>query len=78
MRGESVSFSGDEGKALALIADLGGEILFTEEGAGVRSYYCYAPTISGGLLLGETFVNLHVAVGKERVVVGSPIIFGGF
>ncbi len=78
VEGESVSLSLNEGEALALIKSLSGEVLFIEEAAGVRSYYCYSPTLFGGIKIGEYFVNLHVAVEGERCVVGSPIIFGSF
>ncbi len=78
VRGESVSLQMTEVQALGLIEELGGEILFTERVDGVCSYYCYAEGLAGGLVLGEYFVNLHLAVEGSRCVVGSPIIFGGF
>ncbi len=78
VRGESVALSLGEEEALALIAELSATVLFIEEAAGVRSYYCYTEEIYGGLSLGDYFVNLHVAVSGEGCVVGSPIIFGSF
>ncbi len=76
VRGESVTLSKGEGEEV--IAALSARVLFIEETGGVRSYYCYTPAYEGGLRIGEHFVNLHVAVGEGRCVVGSPIIFGGF
>ncbi len=76
VRGESVLVAEEEG--LALIQSLSAEVLFVEDAGGVRSYYCYTPAYYGGLRVGEYLVNLHIAVGEGRCVVGSPIIFGGF
>ncbi len=78
VRGQSVSCRMTEVEALAFIEELGGEVLFTEEASGVRSYYCYTKAVGGGLVVGGYFVNLHVAVEGSRCVVGSPIIFGSF
>ncbi len=79
LRGESVRLNGvEDGFAERLINDYGGQVLFTEETGSVRSYYCYAPELYGGVQVGEYFVNLHIAVNEKACVVGSPIIFGGF
>ena len=80
--GESVHFArGDESaeKIAREIADrYGAEILFTEEAAGVVSYYCYTTKWQDGIALCGQTVNLHIAVGEEWCAVGVPIIFGGF
>ncbi len=76
VRGESVAL--DEGEAEEALASLSAEVLFVEEVGGVRSYYCYSPNFFDFVQVGEYLVNLHVAVGAGRCVVGSPIIFGGF
>ena len=56
----------------------GGEILIREERDGVVSYYAYVPSWQGGLYIGGKKINLHIAVGGERLAVGTPIIFDGF
>ncbi len=76
VRGESVLLGEEE--AEEVLASLAAEVLFIEEAGGVRSYYCYSPKFYDFVQVGEYLVNLHVAVGEERCVVGSPIIFGGF
>ena len=54
------------------------EILFCEEAGGSLSYYGYVSAWSDGVWLYGRKVNLHVAVGEERLSVGTPIIFGGY
>ena len=80
--GESVHFArgGDSAENIAQeIADrYGAEILFTEEAAGVVSYYCYTTEWRGGVALRDQIINLHIAVGETACAVGTPIIFGGF
>ncbi len=76
VRGESIAL--DEGEAEEALASLSAKVLFVEEVGGVRSYYCYSPKLFDFVQVGEHLVNLHVAVGEGRCVVGSPIIFGGF
>lgn len=77
--GESVRFACEDKRiAEEIIARYGGTVLFTEETGNVRSYYCYTDEWSGGIWIGEHFVNLHVAVGEGACTVGVPIIFGGY
>lgn len=64
--------------ALKLISSFEGEVLFTEEACGRVSYYAYAKGLGEGIWLYGKKVNLHVAVGEEVCVVGTPIIFDGF
>ena len=54
------------------------EILFIEEVGEVISYYAYTEKWQDGLYINGRKINLHVAVGKDRLVVGTPIIFDGF
>ena len=56
------------------------EIVFTEkfDEAGGISYYCYSPKLKKPILLDGKFVNLHVVVKSEDIVLGSPIVFGGY
>ena len=56
----------------------GAEILFQEEACGVVSYYAYTPRWQDGLYINGVNINLHIAVGEERLAVGTPIIFDGF
>ena len=56
----------------------GAKILLKESASDVISYYAYAPSIKDYIRVGGYAVNLHVAVGNGRVVIGTPIIFGGY
>ena len=61
-----------------IAARYGGEILFQEETCGVVSYYAYTPRWQDGLYINGVKINLHIAVGKGNLAVGTPIIFDGF
>ena len=56
----------------------GAEILIAEEMDGVVSYYAYTQRWKDGLYVGGEKINLHIAIGGERLAVGTPIIFDGF
>ena len=83
VRGESVFFV-CEGKdcekdvAQQIFKKYGGTVTFVEAASGVVSYYGYAADLGKPILLYGQAINLHVAVGENRVAVGTPIIFGGF
>ena len=54
------------------------EILFIEEACGAVSYYAYTKRWQDGLYINGVKINLHIAVGKDTLAVGTPIIFDGF
>ena len=54
------------------------EIVFMEEVCGVISYYAYTSAWSDGVWLYGQKINLHIAIDGEKLLVGSPIIFGGY
>lgn len=64
--------------ACEIAARYGAEVLIREEIDGVVSYYAYTPSWQGGLYIGGKKINLHIAFGRERLAVGTPIIFDGF
>ncbi len=82
VKGESVSVTVADGVNFAqgIIQTYEAEVLFVEETADAVSYYCFSPNISNCISLNGRAVNLHIAVAvqRESVVVGTPIIFGGF
>lgn len=82
VKGESVSVTVADGVNFAqgIIQTYEARVLFVEEAADTVSYYCYSPSISNCIYLQDRTVNLHIAVAMDRdmVVVGTPIIFGGF
>ena len=71
-RSDSLAFARQKCKAL------GGTELFVEDVNGTISIYAFAPKLYEGIELYGKRVNLHVAVRGDRLVVGSPIVFGGF
>ena len=64
--------------ACEIVARYGAEIHFTEEINGVVSYYAYTSNWQDNLYINGVKVNLHIAIGEERLAVGTPIIFDGF
>ena len=53
-------------------------LVAVEETDGAVSYYYVVEAWQYGISLNGKRVNLHIAVGNDRVVVGTPVIFGGF
>ncbi len=78
LEGESVSFALEEGGIEGLLSRFRATIVWEERVGETTSYYCYSPKWSEGVLIEKGFVNLHIAVSKDRCAVGYPIIFGGF
>lgn len=74
--GESTVYAGDRTEELLERYDA--KICFSEEVAGVVSYYCHSPKCGGGVLLSGHAVNLQIARSKTQTAVGTPLIFGGF
>lgn len=73
--GESAEYSSlDIDKYLKSV---NGEIIFTETLSDSVNYYCKADLPYSVKLYGEE-INLHICVKKDRVKVGTPIIFGGY
>lgn len=59
------------------LKSVNGEIIFTETLSDSVNYYCKADMPYSVRLYGEE-INLHICVKKDRVKVGTPIIFGGY
>ena len=70
----------DEGQGFAqkALVALSARVLWTEEVDGVVSYYAYSDSLSKSVLVSGEKVNLHIAVKENRIVIGTPIIFGGY
>ena len=82
VRGESVRFArngADESTLLqTLVNEYGASLVAVEKTDGVTSYYLHTSKWFNGVMVGGASVNLHLAVGDEYCVVGTPIIFGGY
>lgn len=53
-------------------------VVKTEVFDGGKSYYCYSPKINWQTVLDGETVNLHIVVKDGEILLGSPIIFGGY
>jgi len=81
IQGECARVETAEGEEYAktLFEKYGATLLKTEMFDDGVSYYCYSPKLKGGILLERgAFVNLHIVVKETEVVVGTPIVFGGY
>jgi hypothetical protein len=84
VRAESVRFNFqttemEKGRLLSCIIEQYGACILSKEIAGnTESYYGYSPLFGNGVVIGEEKVNLHIVFAQEQVVIGTPIIFGGF
>ncbi len=61
-----------------LFSDFNADVIFIEEIDGGINYYGYSPKIRYTQSINGKIVNLHVFVGKEKIKVGTPIIFGSY
>lgn len=53
-------------------------VVFCESACGVTSLYCFSPSLPCDQRINGERVNLHVAIYKEGVKIGIPIICDGF
>ncbi len=54
------------------------QLMFLEKVGDVTSYYFYSKKLPFKEVIKNKKVNLQVAVTKENVTIGSPIIYGGY
>lgn len=80
VKGECVTlaYQNEEESLKEIVKLYNAEILFEEEVAGTRSYYCRTQSFGGATKIKGVFVNLHIAFNGEVCAVGTPLIFGGF
>ena len=73
--GESATYSSLDWQAY--LKEVNGKVLFCEELSDSVNYYCTADLPYSVELYGKT-VNLHICVKENTVIMGTPIIFGGY
>ena len=82
VRGEKTTFvCGEEnrdGLVKALLDEFSCKEVWTEEVNGILSYYATSEFLPRKVVVQGSVVNLHIAVREGEVVVGTPIIFGGY
>lgn len=76
--GESARIKTEEINLEELLSNYGANVLFTENVDGALSYYCYSPKLKSPVVLDGKSVNLHIIVKDKEVVLGSPVVFGGY
>ena len=76
--GESCEIFTDEISVEKILEDFSAKLVFVEETARQTSYYAYSSKIKYLKILDGKKVNLHISISKERVKIGSPLIFGSF
>ncbi len=76
--GESCSLAAEDFSLAECIKYFQAEIIFTETAGSVTNYYLYSPVIRRTKTLRGEKINLHVAFDNGRVVMGSPLIYGGY
>ncbi len=78
VRGESVRINSADGVLEDVFIKYSARIVRVEEFAGGVSYYCYSPKVKKGIVIEGVAINLQIAVKGESLVLGTPIIFGGY
>jgi len=76
--GESCSIEKERFSLEDFLQDFSAQIVLVEEINGLTSYYAYSKDIRYLQVVNGKKVNLHVAVGEDSVVLGTPIIYGSF
>lgn len=76
--GESFIKNSDEISVKEVIKRFDAKLVLTEEIAEGVSYYAYSYKIPYEKTICGRKINLHIFVGAEKTVVGTPMIFGSF
>ena len=76
--GESVRLETEGINLEELLSNYGAKVIFTENMDDSVSYYCYSPKLKSPVVLDGKSVNLHIIVKDKEVVLGSPVVFGGY
>ena len=77
LKGESVIFNTAE-KANALIKQFSATLVLCESGNDFYCEYFYTPKIKNFIYIDGKKVNLHFSYSKDRVKVGTPLIFDSY
>ena len=83
LQGESVCITlpkdiDGEGYARGIAKALDIEIIFTETIGETISFYGFSPRFLTSIQLYGKAVNAHLVVGNGVLIVGTPIVFGGY
>ena len=78
VKGESCVIAKKEFEIQEFLSDFSATEIFSESTGEIVCVYAYSPKIKYSKNIGGKTVNLHFAIGKDQVKVGSPIIYGSF
>ena len=80
VEGEQVRYRTTDGEGFAeeVLSIFHATCVWKEVVDGVTSYYASSQKLPKSVLVSGALVNLHIAVKEDEVVVGTPIIFGGY
>lgn len=76
--GESCEFSCESFDLVGLLDEYSAKIVYIEKTENGESYYCFSEKIKFSKTLNGKKVNLHVHWTKEKIKIGTPIIFGSY
>ena len=78
VKGQSVVIEKDKFELEKFLLDLNAKLVLVESGEDYSCYYAYSPKIKQSKIIKDKNVNIHIAIKKQSVKVGSPIIYGSF
>ncbi len=73
-----IKTSDSEKDLQAAINRYAANVVKTELFDGGVSYYCYSEKLKTPILLDAEFVNLHIVVKTDELLIATPILFGGY
>lgn len=76
--GECFSSSNNEVDIQNIINEFSAQLVFCESTDYGESYYFYSKEIKYLQLINGNKVNLHIFVGKDKIKIGSPIIYDSY
>ena len=65
-------------KYSSLLKKYRAKLIFIEEIDGVKNYYYYSNKLPNFEVIKNKKINLQFAIASDRVVVGTPIIYGSY
>ena len=78
VKGESYTIDANDFCLEEFLSKMQARIMFSEQLSDVVCYYGYSPKIKYLQMVDGEIVNIHIAVRKSCVKVGTPIIYGSF
>ncbi len=73
-----MDIEGDEHTALNVIANLSGKLLWREESDDMKIFYAYSPRLQDPIKVHGKNVNLMISVSKNKVSIGTPLLYGSY